>query len=931
MHTLRQEFSKLQVREITEAKGFESALEKGDFDVVITDYRLCWTDGLAILRAVKERYPRRPVIMVTGTGNEEITVEAMKSGLDDYVIKSPEHFVRLSPAVRLSLEKTRQRQALQEAENRYQSLFDGVPIGLYRATTDGQILNANPALAEILGYPDSESLLIVNIVDLWVDTEKFRQWQVLMEQDGLVRDFEAQLRRHDGTIIWVDHNAKSVRDANGRLLYKEGSLEDISERKRMAKQQRTTTEGLRSVVAVADELITCPDVDTLFRSAVELARNKLGLERCSIFLAEDGYMRGTYGTDQYGRTTEEHASRFPVAEDWWEDWREHFQDLGPQDPRWFIVEREHLEWDGEKTVPTGSEGWIAGTLIQSLAGPIGVFYNDAAISGAAFDEAKQEVVAVYCSLLGSIIERKRVEETLQEERNRVQKYLDIAGVMFIAINAKAEVTLINQRGCEILGYQKEDIIGRNWFDNFIPENVRSEVKSVFKKLMAEGIELVEHFENPVLTKNDGERVIAWHNTILKDETDYIIGTLSSGEDITERRRAEENLRESNRLLEETLAELKETRQQAIQQERLRALGQLASGIAHDFNNALTPILGYADLMFMVPQILDDKEQVKRYLELMTTTAKDAMKIVRRLREFYRQREEDEIFLPIDLNQLVKQAVDLAQPKWKDQAQASDINIDIKIDVQEVPPVNGNEAELREMLTNLIFNAVDAMLTGGTITLHTRADEEHVFLEVSDTGIGMTGEVKALCFEPFFTTKGEKGTGLGLSMVYGIIQRHEGEINIVSASGEGTTFIVKLPILIEKQDEGRTQKTTVLSRSLHVLVVDDEQMVRDLVTEYLTADGHTFETAKNGREGLEKFCTGRYDVVVTDRAMPEMSGMQLVRFIKRIAPNKPIIMLTGFGDMMKEFDEMPSDIDQLVSKPLTLDEFREALAMVTAEV
>jgi CheY-like chemotaxis protein len=192
---------------------------------------------------------------------------------------------------------------------------------------------------------------------------------------------------------------------------------------------------------------------------------------------------------------------------------------------------------------------------------------------------------------------------------------------------------------------------------------------------------------------------------------------------------------------------------------------------------------------------------------------------------------------------------------------------------------------------------------------------------------MTEKVKQRCFEPFFTTKSESGTGLGLAMVYGIINRHEGTIEVDSEPGKGTTFTICLPIRTEQQDKEESQETEALSLSLHVLVVDDEPMVREVVTAYLTADGHTFETAPNGREGLEKFYKGKFDLVITDRAMPDMNGVLLAGLIKQIAPKSPVIMLTGFGEMMKYVDEMPKDIDYLLSKPIRLNDFREALAKV----
>jgi signal transduction histidine kinase/CheY-like chemotaxis protein len=438
---------------------------------------------------------------------------------------------------------------------------------------------------------------------------------------------------------------------------------------------------------------------------------------------------------------------------------------------------------------------------------------------------------------------------------------------------------------------------------------------------------VRNMEYSLLTK-DGSRFPGELSAgVIKDSLDNPTLFVAVTKNITERKQSEEELRKTNLRLEETLDKLKATRQQVIQQERLRALGELASGIAHDFNNTLMPIMGYTDLLVKIPEVLDDRERTINYLKLMGTAAEDAANIVKRLREFYRSREEDEIFTSIDINQLIQEVIELTQPKWKDQAQADGITISIKTELQKIPSIRGNSSELREALANLIFNGVDAMTTDGTLTIRTRTGDEHVTLEVSDTGMGMTEEVKKRCLEPFFSTKEENGTGLGLSMVYGIISRHEGDIQIESEVNKGTTFIIHLPIA-ESHDMAITQPTTELpTRQLHVLVVDDEPAVCDLVTEYLSVDGHTYEIASNGSKALEKFRQGRFDLVITDRAMPDMGGIQLASIIKQTTPKLPIIMLTGFGDMMSTLGEMPESVDWVISKPVTLQKFREALAEV----
>ncbi len=251
MRELRREFPDTHIEQIAAPDTLAQALAAGEFDLVITDYQLRWTDGLDVLRAVKNCCPYRPVIMFTATGSEEIAVEAMKAGLDDYVLKSPKHFARLPAAVQRALEQSRQRQALKEAESRYQRLFERVPVGLYRVSPDGQILDANPALAEMLGYEDRAALLDANAADFYTSPEARRKWKAMAAREGVIRDMEAQARRRDGTVIWVRHSSRLVRDDRGQLLYFEGAVEDITERKKREHE-------LEAIVRVATALRSAP-------------------------------------------------------------------------------------------------------------------------------------------------------------------------------------------------------------------------------------------------------------------------------------------------------------------------------------------------------------------------------------------------------------------------------------------------------------------------------------------------------------------------------------------------------------------------------------------------------------------------------------------------------------------------------------------------
>jgi PAS domain S-box-containing protein len=234
---LRRAFPNFRALEVADAKGLAAVLESGAADLVITDFQLHWTNGLNVLRSVKARWPDCPVVMFTGTGSEEIAVEAMKSGLDDYVLKSPQHFVRLHSAAKAALKVARQKRQLKLAEARYSGLFTTVPIGLFRATPEGKLLDANPALVEMLHYPDKGSLLMVKMRDLFLDPEDYRRWLACMAEHGVVRKFEARLRTFEGESCWVENSARALRTSGGGLSLFEGSIENINERK-LAEDER---------------------------------------------------------------------------------------------------------------------------------------------------------------------------------------------------------------------------------------------------------------------------------------------------------------------------------------------------------------------------------------------------------------------------------------------------------------------------------------------------------------------------------------------------------------------------------------------------------------------------------------------------------------------------------------------------------------------
>jgi signal transduction histidine kinase/ActR/RegA family two-component response regulator/HAMP domain-containing protein len=393
-------------------------------------------------------------------------------------------------------------------------------------------------------------------------------------------------------------------------------------------------------------------------------------------------------------------------------------------------------------------------------------------------------------------------------------------------------------------------------------------------------------------------------------------------------------------LQSAYDELRQTQQAVMQQERLRALGQMASGIAHDINNALCPIVVYTDMLLQKGREFED--ETCKYLKNIKTAGEDISHIVSRMREFYRRRDGKDALALINLNRVAQQVVELTRPRWRDIPQARGITIEMDLDLDEkVPEIPGIESELREAITNLILNAVDAMPNGGRLKLRTRhrgldsaKKPAFAMIEVRDNGTGMSDEVRRRCLEPFFSTKGKRGTGLGLAMVYGIMERHEGRIEIESTFGKGTTMRLVFPVRdLPTTAAQKSERPTKPLPAMKLLCVDDEPLLREMMKQILESGGHTVELADGGETGLETFRAALktkepFDVVITDLGMPYLDGRQLSRAIKTDSPETPIIMLTGWGTIMKEDGDMPAQVDGVLSKPPKIAELYAMLAEVT---
>jgi PAS domain S-box-containing protein len=395
-------------------------------------------------------------------------------------------------------------------------------------------------------------------------------------------------------------------------------------------------------------------------------------------------------------------------------------------------------------------------------------------------------------------------------------------------------------------------------------------------------------------------------------------------------------------LQQAYDDLRQTQRAVMQQERLLALGQMASGIAHDINNAISPVTLYTDSLLESEPGLSARGRGQ--LEIIQRAVDDVARTVARMREFYRPREPQLMLQRVNLNSLAQQVLDLTRARWSDMAQQRGIVIEMRTDLApDLPEIMGADNELREALINLIFNAVDAMPLGGPLTLRTRVVREgspaadgsseggaFVRIEVIDAGIGMDDETRRRCLEPFFSTKGERGTGLGLAMVYGTAQRHSADIEIESAVGKGT--IIRLSFAIPSIAASATAVWSATSpvTALRILVVDDDPLVLKSLRDTLESDGHEITTADGGQAGIDSFLAAHrqgnpFPVVITDLGMPYVDGRKVSSAVKVAAPGTIVFLLTGWGQRLVAEGDVPAHVDCVLSKPPKLRELREAFA------
>lgn len=489
-------------------------------------------------------------------------------------------------------------------------------------------------------------------------------------------------------------------------------------------------------------------------------------------------------------------------------------------------------------------------------------------------------------IVRDLSELRAAEAVAREQRNFLVNLVEHASDAIFTLSPEGRFIWFNEQLTHLSGYSREELKDGD-YRRFFSSRERLRIVRRFKRALAGESQT---FEMNGVAKNGDAKWLLVTYTPIYDEG-QVMSVLAIARDVTEERLA---------------------RERAARSEKLQALGQLASGVAHNFNNILAAILGHAQLLKRESK---DKSIASR-IEIIERAALDGAQTVKRIQGFG-HKDDSEAYRPVDLNQLVQDSATLTQTRWRDDAQARGLAYEVVLDLQPVALIKGSESELREVFVNLIFNSLDAMPRGGRLRISTKINGPRSQVRFTDSGTGMTREVRQRIFEPFFTTKGTAGTGLGLAVSYSIVERHGGQIDVHSIPGRGSTFIVSFPTIANMVEKASHQQQAGVG-PVRILVIDDEDMVRKAISDMLLSAGHQTDQASTGREAMEKMASRRFDMVITDLSMPEGDGWAVAKEMKERWPEVKIVMTTGYALSHEIIREHQHIVDKIILKPVDYD-------------
>lgn len=825
-------------------------------------------------------------------------------------------------------ERKRAEQELQASEERYRMVSQSISDYVFccRIDENGEIVLEwlTESVAQVIGYTVAELMAVRNPRAVYIhpdDIDRVTRMMRKLEPSESIT-YEVRIIRKDGVIRWLQSQAQAQWGGSpqGKLLRVYGAARDITEQKHVADLMRAQVRQQTGLATLGELALANLPLATLFDNAVDLVTRGLELEYCKVLellpncqalllRSGSGWKEGMVGQTTVGIGSDSQAgytlqSEAPVVVD----------DL-----------RRETRFTGSPFL--SEHGVISGlsVIIGSKAHPFGVLGAHTR-QRRTFTEQDIAFLQAVANLLAQAIARMDAERHLRVSEEQYRGLFRSNPLpMWVFDEATLAFLDVNEAAIQHYGYSREEFLAMTILHIRPPEEISPAHTHVAQ------MENETYHRSPRLSrhqKKSGE-VIQVELVAYRLSFHERIAWLVLGNDVTERKRLYFQLQQA-------YEDLRLTQQAVLQQERLHAVGQMASGIAHDINNAISPAVLYVDSLLISEGGVST--EAREDLALVKQTLGDVTQTVARLRTFYRKTEDEIERGPVDLNAMVQTALELTRARWRDLPQQHGTSITVHPLLEAaLPMVLGIESELRQALINLIFNAIDAMPNGGTLTLRTQTTPTAVLLTVIDTGIGMDEATRQHCLEPFFTTKGERGTGLGLAMVYGILQRHAAHIAITSVIGHGTTIQLTFPLPASIREQGSPIgiAAEVAPPSLRILMVDDDPMVRKSLGDILRREGHDVVAADGGEAGIATFLTAQeahpFAVVITDLGMPKIDGREVARRVKSTAPATFVVLLTGWGRQMRDDGEVPPHVDCLLSKPPSIGELRKTLASASSQL
>ncbi len=784
-------------------------------------------------------------------------------------------------------ERRRAEEAQRHAEERLRLLFENAMEGIFQTTPQGRILSLNPALVRMCGYASCEEMMEeVTDVDreLYADRELREEFKRRIEAQGVVEQFESQLLRKDGAKIWVSENARAIRNARGKIVCYEGTLEDITSHKRAELERQVSFEIIHGVNAT-------DNLDDLL-SLIHIALKRvLYAENCFVALYEPStkMFHFPFFADQFdlapppqqvGRSCTAYVYR-----------KEHAM-LIPQKAF------DKLAAQGEvELVGTPAPSWL-GVPLRTPAATIGVLVVQHYEDENAYTERDLEFLASVGGQIAMAIERKRSEEKIRESEARLRVLVEQLPAVLWTVGKDLRFTSALGAGLTRLGLKPNQIVGISLLDYFETSDQTFTPIAAHRRAI-DGEPTTFHVE-----WKGGS--YACHVEPLRDAGGHLQGAICMALDITDRRQLEEQLRQS---------------------QKMEAVGRLAGGIAHDFNNLLMVIQGYADLL---AERLPEDDPLRRNAEQIQTASQRATSLTRQLLAFSRK----QMLAPkvISMQSILSDMEKILRRL---------IGEDIQLETSSAPDVGlikADRSQIEQVILNLAVNARDAMPQGGRLTIESvnveldasyarppvvLAPGKYVMLAVTDNGCGMDAETQTHIFEPFFTTKEKgKGTGLGLATVYGIVKQSGGYVWVYSEPGRGTSFKIYLPRVEDDEKHGRDRRADLQAAqggTETILLVEDERGVRELAREYLEMSGYTVIEAEDGHTALELAAmhAGTIHLLMTDVVMPGISGRELADRVRVIRPKINVLYMSGYTDQAVVHHGILDMDAVLLQKPFTL--------------